>query len=399
MTCKFVRERLSDFIDGELSEIEHLQVEHHLVKCLACAEEADQLRHVVSLLRNGEEVEVPDDFREKLCARLTALRPATTSPKRITLLPLWRRWGVPAAAAAAAAALMFARLQPQVQMPGVAAPVPAVQTEVAHVPSSIGKPNPTALPDPSLSPPAPPVTEPGPAPDPGVAEPIVPADQGQPEPNTQVTAPPEGESTPAPDHAAPAQPEYLDPNIPGGPARVASNKNDQGLAEPGTMTERTYYARLQVTTLKDIDAQVATVAQAHDARVVDQKNNLSSGGRRSVEFILSMPTDKLAALQAALPELGTVLPADSPTSVDITGRYNTMRLDLQSREEAVSQYQAYLGDPNLSPEMKAEYQRKLVEMKEQIQKLTEDLNILAGSTRNSNLKLTIDEARAAFTGE
>lgn len=111
MTCEGVRERLSAYIDGELSEIERRQVERHLGRCVACAEEERFLRQTVALLRSLDEGSVPPDFRAKLRARLLEL-PAPSRQTQAAPVPAWRRFGISAAAAAAAAAVLFANYQP-----------------------------------------------------------------------------------------------------------------------------------------------------------------------------------------------------------------------------------------------------------------------------------------------
>jgi anti-sigma factor RsiW len=49
MTCERVRERLDDYLDGELGEAEFQELELHLSGCAACREEERSLRAVVAL--------------------------------------------------------------------------------------------------------------------------------------------------------------------------------------------------------------------------------------------------------------------------------------------------------------------------------------------------------------
>jgi anti-sigma factor RsiW len=54
--CKEIRERLSAFIDNELTPQEGRLIEKHLHECSACALEESSLRHVIDLLD-----EIPDE--------------------------------------------------------------------------------------------------------------------------------------------------------------------------------------------------------------------------------------------------------------------------------------------------------------------------------------------------
>ena len=57
-----IRESLSSYVDGEVTEAERLQVERHLETCADCRAEADSLRSLVGLLRRMPEIEPPRSF-------------------------------------------------------------------------------------------------------------------------------------------------------------------------------------------------------------------------------------------------------------------------------------------------------------------------------------------------
>ena len=57
-----IRENLSSYVDGEVTEAERLQVERHLETCADCRAEADSLRSLVGLLRRMPEIEPPRSF-------------------------------------------------------------------------------------------------------------------------------------------------------------------------------------------------------------------------------------------------------------------------------------------------------------------------------------------------
>ena len=57
-----IREDLSAYVDGEVTEAERHQVERHLETCADCRAEADSLRSLVGLLRRMPEIEPPRSF-------------------------------------------------------------------------------------------------------------------------------------------------------------------------------------------------------------------------------------------------------------------------------------------------------------------------------------------------
>jgi anti-sigma factor RsiW len=84
-------DRLSAYLDGELSPGDAAALEHHLQRCLACRAELDETGHVRQLLRALTRPEPPFRFVENLLIR----------PRRRVLPLAW------AASAAAAIALGF----------------------------------------------------------------------------------------------------------------------------------------------------------------------------------------------------------------------------------------------------------------------------------------------------
>lgn len=102
MTCEFCRERLTDFIEGELPPDVEDQVRAHLAECEECARELSQLRAVVSAIHALPEVAPPAELRQRL------RRIPTTAAREPERRPAWRRVRyVVASVAAAAAALLL----------------------------------------------------------------------------------------------------------------------------------------------------------------------------------------------------------------------------------------------------------------------------------------------------
>ncbi|HEV7503267.1 MAG TPA: zf-HC2 domain-containing protein, partial [Vicinamibacteria bacterium] len=111
-------ERLSAFLDGELSTADRAQVESHLRECPACAHELEELAAVDAFAREVP-VPAPDGYFEELPARVRA---RVRRPARIPRPALW--------AVAAAAAVMAVVVTPVVlqhERSVVAPPAPAAQ--------------------------------------------------------------------------------------------------------------------------------------------------------------------------------------------------------------------------------------------------------------------------------
>jgi anti-sigma factor RsiW len=98
MECLDWKEKISGYIDGEISPAEVREVEGHLHECGTCRTLERRMR-VVGTGVERTEATVPSDFREKLFARLEA---EELLPRRRSLFVFSLRWAaVPLAAAAA----------------------------------------------------------------------------------------------------------------------------------------------------------------------------------------------------------------------------------------------------------------------------------------------------------
>jgi hypothetical protein len=108
-------ERLSAFLDGELSAADRAQVEGHLRECPACAHELEELAAVDAFAREVP-VQAPDGYFEALPARVRA---RVRRPARIPRPALW--------AVAAAAAVMAVVVTPVVLQRERSVVAPAAQ--------------------------------------------------------------------------------------------------------------------------------------------------------------------------------------------------------------------------------------------------------------------------------
>jgi anti-sigma factor RsiW len=66
MTCRSIQQKLSSYVDGELSGFEMLDVRSHLSGCAACRSEAEELRALKGLLGNMTEAGPDSDFHTQL---------------------------------------------------------------------------------------------------------------------------------------------------------------------------------------------------------------------------------------------------------------------------------------------------------------------------------------------
>ena len=68
--CYQVRGELSDYLEGDLTPELRLQIEEHLQTCDHCRAVYDGLRNIVRLLGDGEVIELPEGFSQRLYKRL-----------------------------------------------------------------------------------------------------------------------------------------------------------------------------------------------------------------------------------------------------------------------------------------------------------------------------------------
>ena len=84
-----LRELLSSYIDGEVTDAERARVEEHLATCDACHEELESLRWTVSVLKEMPEIQTSRSF--------AVSAPSDRAPERPRLVTV-TRWAASAAA-------------------------------------------------------------------------------------------------------------------------------------------------------------------------------------------------------------------------------------------------------------------------------------------------------------
>jgi hypothetical protein len=70
MKNRHVREKLSEFIDGMLSEEEAAAVKEHLDLCVECMEEYEEMVKIIGHMNRMEPLEIPDSFVERVHERM-----------------------------------------------------------------------------------------------------------------------------------------------------------------------------------------------------------------------------------------------------------------------------------------------------------------------------------------
>ncbi|MDI3533886.1 MAG: hypothetical protein PWQ82_251 [Thermosediminibacterales bacterium] len=71
MTCNKIREKISLYIDGELTETERKEFEEHIKQCSQCRMEYKKILTTINLCNGLPQVEPPEDFHEKLLKKIT----------------------------------------------------------------------------------------------------------------------------------------------------------------------------------------------------------------------------------------------------------------------------------------------------------------------------------------
>ncbi len=87
MDCRAVRERLSLYLDGELSGSELKLIAEHIETCTACRAELSSLEQTVDWLRRLEPVAIPSGLKDKILARVwaTSDSPPLAATQRLTM--------------------------------------------------------------------------------------------------------------------------------------------------------------------------------------------------------------------------------------------------------------------------------------------------------------------------
>lgn len=110
LDCKTIQAKLSEYIDGTLTEADSWTTQQHLASCAVCAQVAEELSQTARLLAFLPRSEPSESFEAKLTARLAnqSLRPRPTTP--LEHLSAW--WSRPRVRPTVASGLAVAALIP-----------------------------------------------------------------------------------------------------------------------------------------------------------------------------------------------------------------------------------------------------------------------------------------------
>jgi hypothetical protein len=99
MNCRYARKRLSEYIDGELSAVEHARIRAHLGECTECRAEEAALRRTASLAQMWGVYQPGPELRWRLDSEYLAARART--PERLPWSARLQAFAPPAAVAMA----------------------------------------------------------------------------------------------------------------------------------------------------------------------------------------------------------------------------------------------------------------------------------------------------------
>ncbi|GEM_PF-791008 len=84
--CDEVLELLSLYIDDELDEVRAKMVREHVESCEDCKVELEQLREVVKMCKGIDEIELPEDFKDKLHQKLSDEKQNVENNRKIIIM-------------------------------------------------------------------------------------------------------------------------------------------------------------------------------------------------------------------------------------------------------------------------------------------------------------------------
>lgn len=85
-SCGEIIELISLYIDNELDDAKKAEVEEHISSCESCRSEIEELKEVVNMCKNVEDVELPEGFSEKLHEKLMEEKQKQEDKRRFIVL-------------------------------------------------------------------------------------------------------------------------------------------------------------------------------------------------------------------------------------------------------------------------------------------------------------------------
>jgi negative regulator of sigma E activity len=128
MECKGIKNQLSDYIDGQLSEAAAEDVAHHLESCPDCKQAHEDMTRLVGFMREIDTVDEPADLLQNVRSRLESKPPVWDRIRELLSTPAFR---VPAAATVLAAVLLFVLYVPGEREIPLMSPAPVMEEKSA----------------------------------------------------------------------------------------------------------------------------------------------------------------------------------------------------------------------------------------------------------------------------
>jgi anti-sigma factor RsiW len=82
--CRDLMQRLSRYVDGDLSGVERRALVAHVRRCPCCESMAQSLKHTAALCRDASRTRLPPAVQARAKARVAALLGTESTPKNRT---------------------------------------------------------------------------------------------------------------------------------------------------------------------------------------------------------------------------------------------------------------------------------------------------------------------------
>ena len=370
MRCEEIRELLSAYLDGELTDEEAVTVGSHLDTCVACAREFADLRRTVELCRRVGEVEVPEGFHSELMQKIETRKARSGILQRLGV----DRWKPAYRTAAAVAAVVIisvgiSSVVEIAQKPGAMYGLKAGQTKSSRgaeparsTGAVMGAPVPAGeAPEQRAVPPSPPGMGDGSG---GAA-----ADQGQSTLRSaaKIAMP---QSMPAPSDQFDVIVETLD-------RKLIKRADLQIEVEKGKVDET--------------GRKVVSLVETSNGFVQRSSTFTDELKYRGMSFTLRVPEDRFAQVLGELESYGKPL-SKNIGSEDVTEQFIDTQAQIKNKERQEQRLQEIMGKANNVGEL-MQVEGELSRVRSEIDALKGRMKYLQSATSYSTITMTVREAR------
>lgn len=109
--CICFKERMSEYIDNVMNEQEKRKFKEHMNICADCSEELNQMQHIVNILKELPEEDLPENFHKDLMSRIYMIKAqeANSEKTKMNIRKLLRYVAPVASAACVVLAILFTK--------------------------------------------------------------------------------------------------------------------------------------------------------------------------------------------------------------------------------------------------------------------------------------------------